>query len=578
MPKKIPGVPSNVQKYIQQQISTKGMPKIKKDRFGIPRDQYGNLYYQPHGSNEYKLDNDKSGYWGHVTGSGNVGWNESDYKKQEIAKLKELIPWNNTEGKDKYTLSQEVGALVRTPANALNAVLSGNYEPFSVSRRRYTDPNFNPNSTSGVALDIITDPMIFPEIPEYLATQGWKGLKYIAPKIGEYAAIASKYIGNKAALMAELTAKYGKKGAEYLIKHGPEIYDKVSRFKTALAKGDNQIDGNQQDMMYSGLPQAAQQQMPIQRNMPQATQQRQQPTRQMLTQPTQTPGGVDTVGVMQNYFDNNTRGSEVPISGQGLTYKRGDRNSVRDLLESNGIDGSFKSRKELAKNMGITNYTGTAQQNENLKRVLMKQFQQGGQYNENGYDAMHPSMYRPAQLLFDEMMNESRPQYLSQEQMSRQMAMDAANEQMQGYNNIALRNQNIGKMAFSPSAYNYLSKLPQAQKFVNPNTIRANDQLRPEYQDGGMQEMPQEEMMEQGQEGQIMQMVVQALQQGADPQQIMQMLVQQGIPQEQAQMIIQEVMAQMQGQGQQQPQQMQGQQQPMMSVGGFRPRGLSYDY
>lgn len=32
MPKKIPGVPANVQKYIQQQISTKGMPKITKDK------------------------------------------------------------------------------------------------------------------------------------------------------------------------------------------------------------------------------------------------------------------------------------------------------------------------------------------------------------------------------------------------------------------------------------------------------------------------------------------------------------------------------------------------------------------
>lgn len=209
-------------------------------------------------------------------------------------------------------------------------------------------------------------------------------------------------------------------------------------------------------------------------------------------------------------------------------------------------------------------------------------FQQGGQYfNPNGYDVINEQMFNDIQRLngnAPDLPLAYQPNY--QEETSRRLAIEARDEIMRKAQNLARQRKKLAKKALSPNVYNYIDKnlmdTPELRRLVNPYSIVANQ----EYQMGGMQEMPQEEQMEQSrQEQQIMQMVAQALQQGTPPEQIMQMLVQQGIPQEQAQMIIQEVMAQMQG-GQQQPQgqPMPQEGMPMQRMGGFRPKGLSFDY
>ena len=45
-------------------------------------------------------------------------------------------------------------------------------------------------------------------------------------------------------------------------------------------------------------------------------------------------------------------------------------NSIVDYLKSIGVDSSYKNRKKLAKENGINNYTGTAEQNLKLLKIL----------------------------------------------------------------------------------------------------------------------------------------------------------------------------------------------------------------
>jgi hypothetical protein len=212
--------------------------------------------------------------------------------------------------------------------------------------------------------------------------------------------------------------------------------------------------------------------------------------------------------------------------------------------------------------------TPTNINNSNMYRPKNLSFQAGGNKKQkNGYDAIDPSMYQDMQQMYDYGYQPS------QEEMSSYLAgLDFQEAQMR-----ANQNKKLGQKMFSKPVYDYLinQKVPQVQQYIDPNYMLKNQS----YQDGGSMQQQEQPMQEQGQEQQIMQMVMQALQQGTPPEQVMQMLVQQGIPQEQAQMIIQEIMAQMQGQmSQQQPTNDMSQGMPMQQMGGYRPKGLSFDY
>ena len=58
--------------------------------------------------------------------------------------------------------------------------------------------------------------------------------------------------------------------------------------------------------------------------------------------------------------------SQISISSES-TYNG---NSIVDYLKSIGIDSSFDNRKKLAKEYGISNYTGTAEQNTKLLNLM----------------------------------------------------------------------------------------------------------------------------------------------------------------------------------------------------------------
>lgn len=211
-PKYQPGGSNNIPsfmvpqvEFVKKQIANKvppppkAPPKIKVDEFGIARDQYGNRYYKPHDSKTYKLDPDQGGFWSHVA-SANYGWNESDYKDKEIEDLK-----------FKNGFFPALGAILRTPENALNATLTGNYEPWSVTKRRY-DPDFNPNSVEGALYDIIGDPSIIKSVGE-LAVEKF-------PQIAKYTTQAAKYVANQTEIAAKFIAKYGREAYEKLAPYG----------------------------------------------------------------------------------------------------------------------------------------------------------------------------------------------------------------------------------------------------------------------------------------------------------------------------------------------------------------------
>jgi Domain of unknown function (DUF3597) len=54
------------------------------------------------------------------------------------------------------------------------------------------------------------------------------------------------------------------------------------------------------------------------------------------------------------------------------------RSSIVDLMKLAGMDSSLDARRELAKEVGISDYHGTADQNKQLHREVMKKIQGGG--------------------------------------------------------------------------------------------------------------------------------------------------------------------------------------------------------
>ena len=71
-------------------------------------------------------------------------------------------------------------------------------------------------------------------------------------------------------------------------------------------------------------------------------------------------GNVDLNYLYDDYIINNENNENSVYFG----------NSIVDYLKSIGVDSSYSSRKKLAKENGINNYTGTAEQNLKLLEIL----------------------------------------------------------------------------------------------------------------------------------------------------------------------------------------------------------------
>ncbi len=54
------------------------------------------------------------------------------------------------------------------------------------------------------------------------------------------------------------------------------------------------------------------------------------------------------------------------------------RSSIVDLMKLLGIDSSFENRKELAQEMGDTNYSGSAEDNIALHKATMRELAKNG--------------------------------------------------------------------------------------------------------------------------------------------------------------------------------------------------------
>lgn len=54
------------------------------------------------------------------------------------------------------------------------------------------------------------------------------------------------------------------------------------------------------------------------------------------------------------------------------------RTSIVDLMKLIGLDASYNERKELAQEMGRTNYTGTAEDNIWLHKAVMRELAKNG--------------------------------------------------------------------------------------------------------------------------------------------------------------------------------------------------------
>lgn len=110
---------------------------------------------------------------------------------------------------------------------------------------------------------------------------------------------------------------------------------------------------------------------------------------------------------------------------------------------------------------------------------MYKYYQQGGKFNPNGYDAIHPSMYTQMQQMYDQANGNYYP---SQEEMSYQMSQIPLQEAQL----VAQQRKRLAKKALPSFVYDYAQKnlmgTPQMNRMVNPQTMLANQN----YQDGGM--------------------------------------------------------------------------------------------
>lgn len=51
-----------------------------------------------------------------------------------------------------------------------------------------------------------------------------------------------------------------------------------------------------------------------------------------------------------------------------------DPNSIREWFERHGVDGSYQSRERIYRDMGYSNYTGTARQDQQMLNYLKSRY------------------------------------------------------------------------------------------------------------------------------------------------------------------------------------------------------------
>ena len=192
-----------------------------------------------------EVDN-STGYWDRVLNK-KRGSEKLDPRAQLA--LEKAIPFY---GADSDGIIDYLSEVTQIPQKELNNLLTGYYEAPSNTINRYRNPGKEISKTQAFLTDVVTDPLIVEEAPEYAGKYILKGGKYVLDKapvvakaIGTAAEIAAKAAAD-AALAAgkQLGAAYNyvKKVAPQAVEFLANNVDKLaylSRFKTAIFKINN---------------------------------------------------------------------------------------------------------------------------------------------------------------------------------------------------------------------------------------------------------------------------------------------------------------------------------------------------
>jgi hypothetical protein len=189
-------------------------------------------------------DNEPTGYWDRVGKNwSNVefssDWNDPREDPRAMQSLKELIPFNGSDGVLDY-----FGNMFTLPQKTGNYLLTGLFESPSTTVSR----NSQMSEGEKLGLDIVTDPMIIPEIPYAIGKGLYKGaaagFKAAVP-VAQKAALNTALAGMRVAeLTTQLAAKYGPKlielASKYIGKIPPERMVLVaSRVSQAITQANN---------------------------------------------------------------------------------------------------------------------------------------------------------------------------------------------------------------------------------------------------------------------------------------------------------------------------------------------------
>lgn len=197
-----------------------------------------------------KPNDEATGYWDRVAKNwSNVeftsDWNDPRSDPRVAQAAKELIPFNGSDGVLDY-----FGNMFTVPQKTANMLLTGLYESpmTTVSRTSQMDEG------EKLLGDIVTDPMIIPEIPYAIgkglykgATAGFKAAVPFAQKAAINTALAGMRV---AEITTELAAKYGPKliklASKYIGKIPPErmvlVASRVSQAVTQATNNRTPVD------------------------------------------------------------------------------------------------------------------------------------------------------------------------------------------------------------------------------------------------------------------------------------------------------------------------------------------------
>ena len=81
-------------------------------------------------------------------------------------------------------------------------------------------------------------------------------------------------------------------------------------------------------------------------------------------------GWTRFINMIKDKLNNDKPAPQPTTNNSGYLYANYDGNSIVDALKSIGVDSSFENRKKLAELNGISNYTGTPEQNTYLLNLL----------------------------------------------------------------------------------------------------------------------------------------------------------------------------------------------------------------